>query len=149
MPPLSEELKSHLASTNLVLLPEDYFIISLPPDAKLLPGEWYRPATTRFAVFLREPKQTTLVVSRRKWIRMQKLFETYDVTGPFKVVTFDKKISMRVCGYMSAIGQVLVEAKLQVIPLSSLTRDHILVNKSDLPRTVKVLRQFIEKCKKR
>jgi len=148
MPALSEELRSHLASTNLIVLPEDYFIITLPPDAKLLPGEWYRPATTRFAVFMREPKQITLVVARRKWIRMQNLFDTYEVTGPVKVVTFDKKISMRVRGYMSAIGNELVKAKLQVIPLSSLTRDHILVNKNDLPRTVKVLRQFIEKCKK-
>jgi hypothetical protein len=148
MPVLPEELRAHLADTRLEVLPEDYYLISLPPDGKVIPGEWYRPATTRFALFLREPKQISLVVARRKWLRMQNLFTSYEVTGPMKVLTFDKKISMRVCGYMSAIGNVLVEAKLCVIPVSTLNRDHILVKKGDLPRTVKVLRQFIEECKK-
>lgn len=148
MPGLTKELRNHLAQTKLEVLPEDYYLVSLPPDGKLIPGEWYRPATTRFALFLREPRQVSLVVARRKWLRMRNLFEKYEVAGPMKVLTFDKKISMRVCGYMSAIGNVLVSAKLCVIPISTMTRDHILVNKSDLPRTVKLLREFIEECKK-
>jgi len=32
--------------------------------------------------------------------------------------------------------------------MSALTRDHVLVNKADLPRAVKVLRHFIQSCKK-
>jgi hypothetical protein len=148
MPALTKELRKHLAQTRLEVLPEDYYLVSLPPDGKLIPGEWYRPATTRFALFLREPRQISLVVARRKWLRMRNLFDKYEVAGPMKVLTFDKKISMRVCGYMSAIGNVLVAAKLCVIPISTMTRDHILVNKGDLPRTVKLLREFIEECRK-
>ncbi len=145
---LSPELRSLLAQTNLVVLPEDYLVISLPLDAKPIPGEWYRPATTRFAVFMREPRQVSLVVARRKWLRMQYLFEKAETSDPMRVVAFDTVLSGRVCGYMAAIGGALAEAKLCAVPMSTPERDHILVRKNDLPRTVRVLRDFIAKCKK-
>ena len=77
MAPLSPELKELFGRTKLVVLPEDYYLIHLPVDAKPIPGEWYRPATTRFAVFIREPDEITLIVARRKWLRMQNLFDKY------------------------------------------------------------------------
>jgi hypothetical protein len=57
------DVRKLIAKTKLVVMPEDYFLIRLPVDAKPIPGEWYRPATTRFAVFIREPKEITLVVA--------------------------------------------------------------------------------------
>jgi len=147
MAALSANIKKLLARTKLVVLPEDYFVVQLPLDAKLIPGEWYRPATTRFAVFVREPKQITLIIARRKWLRMQNIFEKYDVHGPVKVVTFDVKLSMVAPGYMATIGTILAEAKLSAVPISSSNRDHIIVPKADLPRTVRVIRQFLESCR--
>jgi hypothetical protein len=142
-------LRKLLARTKLQVLPEDYYVAHLPVDAKPIPGEWYRQATTRFAVFIREPKEITLIVPRRKWLRMQNIFETYKVTGPMKVVTFDVRLSMVAFGYMAAIGSVLTEADISAVPISSFHRDHILVQKDDLPQTVRVLRQFLDDCKKK
>ncbi len=141
------DLKKLLVRTRLSVLPEDYFAIRLPLDSKVIPGEWYRPATTRFAVFIREPKEINLIVARRKWLRMQSIFESYKVTGPFKVIGFNGKLSMVVPGYMSVIGSVLYDAKISVLPVSTLCRDHILVQKQDLPRTVRILRQLIRSCR--
>ena len=143
---LTAELKELLVRTKLSVLPEDYFVIQLPLDSKPIPGEWYRPATTRFALFLREPKEITLIVARRKWLRMQSIFDKYHVTGPVKIIAFDHKISMVVPGYMAAIGNVLAESNIGVVPISTLSSDHILVRKADLPRTVRLLRQFIQAC---
>jgi hypothetical protein len=148
MPALSANLTELLSRTKLVVLPEDYFVVYLPLDAKPIPGEWYRAATTRFAVFIREPKVVTLVVARRKWLRMQNIFEKYEVVGPMKVISFDVKLSLVATGYMAAIGSVLIESNLSAVPISSFRHDHILVPKGDLPRTVRVLRQFLESCKK-
>lgn len=144
----SANLKKLLVRTRLCVLPEDYFAIRLPLDSKFIPGEWYRPATTRFAVFIREPKEINLIVTRRKWLRMQSIFDRYKVTGPYKVIAFNGKLSMVVPGYMSAIGSVLADAKISVLPVSTLCSDHILVYKADLPRTVRLLRQFIRTCDK-
>jgi hypothetical protein len=146
MPAPRADVRKLLAKTKLVVLPEDYFLIRLPVDVKPIPGEWYRPATTRFAVFIREPKEITLVVPRRKWLRMQNIFDEFEVSGPMKVITFDIKLSLAVYGYIAAISRVLADAKISVLPMSSFNRDHILVSKKDLPRSVRLLRQYLLDC---
>jgi hypothetical protein len=143
MSSLSPDLKRLFSRTKLVVMPEDYFLIHLPVDTKPIPGEWYRPATTRFAVFIREPDEITLIVARRKWLRMKNIFDEYRVAGPMKVITFDLKLSLVVTGYIAAISRVLADAKISVVPISAFHRAHILVQKEDLPRSVRLLRQFL------
>ena len=145
---LSAELKKLLTRTNLVVFPEDYVIVHLPIGIQAIPGEWFRPATTRFAAVIQEPKLITMVVPRRKWLRMQNMFDRYDVSGPYKVISFDVKLSLVTSGYMAAIGSVLRESKLSALPMSSFKHDNIIVPKTELPRTVKVLRNFLASCKK-
>jgi hypothetical protein len=149
MAAISVELKSLLTRTNLVVFPEDFVVVYLPVDIKAIPGEWFLPATTRFAVVIQEPQMITMVVPRGKWLRMQNMFENYEVEGPFKVICFDVKLSMVASGYMAAIGSVLTEAHLSSVPISSFKHDHILVPKADLPHTVRVLREFLDSCKKK
>jgi hypothetical protein len=149
MPAISAELKKLLTRTNLVVFPEDFVVVYLPVGIKAIPGEWFLPATTRFAVVIQEPKMITMVVPRGKWLRMQNMFENYEVEGPFKVICFDVKLSMVVSGYMAAIGSVLTEANLSSVPISSFKHDHILVPKADLPHTVRVLRDFLDGCQKK
>jgi hypothetical protein len=79
---------------------------------------------------------------------MQSIFEKYKLSGPMKVISFDRKISMVVPGYMSAVGEVLAEAKISVLPVSTLATDHVLVQKADLPRTIRLLRNFVQNCGK-
>ena len=147
MPTISAELKKLLARTNLVLFPEDYVIVYLPVGIQAIPGEWFRPATTRFAAVIQEPKLITMVVPRQKWLRMQNMFEKYDVSGPYKVIGFDVKLSLVASGYMASIGSVLRESKISALPISSFKHDHIIVPKAELPRAVKVLRNFLDSCK--
>jgi hypothetical protein len=148
MPAISEDLKKLLIRTKLTVFPEDFVVVHLPVDIKLIPSEWFRPATTRFAVAIQEPNVFTLVIRRKKWLAMQNMFEKYEVHGPVKLISFDVKLSMVATGYMAAIGTVLTEANISAVPISSFKRDHIFVRKNDLPRTVRLLRQFLENCKK-
>lgn len=145
---ISAELKKMLARTSLVVFPEDYVVVYLPVGIKAIPGEWFRPATTRFAAVIQEPKVITMVIPRQKWLRMQSMFEKYDVNGPYKVVSFDVKLSLVVRGYMAAIGSVLRESKISALPISSFKHDHIIVPKAELPHAVKVLRNLLNSCKK-
>lgn len=145
---ISAELKQLLARTNLIVLPEDYVIVYLPIGVKAIPGEWFRPATTRFAAVIQEPKLITMVVPRQKWLRMKSIFEKYDVNGPYKVISFDIKFSLVAIGYMATIGSVLTESNISALPISSFKHDHIIVPKEELPRAVKVLREFLAGCKK-
>ncbi len=148
MAELSAELKALLARTKLVVFPEDYVVVYLPIDVAI-PAEWFRPATTRFAAVIQEPKVVTMVIPRRKWLRMKSMFDKYDVNGPLKVISFDVKLSLLASGYMSAIGSVLTNSDISAIPIFSFKGDHIIVPKADLPRTVKVLREFLGGFKKK
>ena len=149
MPAISAELRKLLIRTNLVVYPEDFVFVYLPPNIKAISSEWFRSSTTRFAVVIQEPKLITMVVPRRKWLRMQNMFEKFEVNGPLKVVGFDVKLALAARGYMAAIGSVLTEAKISAVPISSFKHDYILVYKTDLPRTIRVLREFLESCKKK
>jgi hypothetical protein len=149
MAELSAELKDLLGRASLVIFPEDYVTVYLPVGIQAIPGEWFRPATTRFAVVIQEPKVITMIIPKRKWLRMQGMFDKYDVSGPFKIISFDIKLSLVAAGYMSSIGATLTEAGISAIPISSFKSDHILVPKGDLPRTIKVLRDLLHSCKKK
>ena len=149
MAQLSTELKGLLARTKLIVFPEDYVVVYLPIDIPSIPAEWFRRATTRFAAVIQEPKVITMVVPRRKWLRMKGMFDKYDVNGPLKVISFDVKLSLLASGYMSAIGSVLTNSGISAIPIFSFKGDHLIVPKADLPRTVKLLREFLDGFKKK
>jgi hypothetical protein len=140
--------KNLFCHTKMIVFPEDYFAIRLPMDSKTVLSDWFRPATTRFAIFFRDPREIHLVVSRRKWLRMQSIFPKRELSGPMKVICFDPKLSKSIPDYMYAIGKILVENKLNAIPVSSLSRDHLLVPKSELPKAIKLFRKFMASCKK-
>jgi hypothetical protein len=143
MSELEPNLKRQLSRIRLKVLPEDYFVVHLPADEKAVPAEWYRPATTRFAVFIRDPERVTLVVPRRKWLRMQNLFRKFRLVDVVKVVTLGIGRSRKLEPCLAAIGQLLAEAGIGAAPLSSFHRDHILIPKQNLPRAVRLLRQFL------
>jgi hypothetical protein len=149
MPALATDIKKLLTKTSLVVFPEDYVAVYLPTGIKAIPGEWFRPVTTRFAAVIQEPELITMIVPLRKWLRMQNMFEKFDVSGPLKAITFDVKLSLVAGRLRIAIASALAEANINSIPISSFKRYHVVVPKADLPRTVKVIRKLIESAKKK
>jgi hypothetical protein len=149
MPAISAELRDFLIRTDLFVYPEDFVVVYLPKNIKAISGEWFRRATTRFAMVIQEPKMITMVIPRRKWLRMQNLFDKYEVNGPWKVISLRLKLSHTVCGYLTAIESVLKDSNINIIPVSTLKNYHILVPKSDLPRAVRLFRDFQESFKKK
>jgi hypothetical protein len=149
MQAISAKLKKLMATTNLIVYPEDYIAAYLPTGIKAIPGEWFRPATTLFAAVIQEPKLVTMIMPLRKWRRMQNMFDRYEVSVPLKVITFDVKHSLSAGGFRVAVASLLAEADISSIPISSFKLYHIVVPKTDLPRSVRVLRKFLDSVKKR
>jgi hypothetical protein len=146
---LPADIKKLLTHTSLVVFPEDYIAVYLPRSVRSIPAEWFRPDTTRFAAVILETKLLTMILPLRKWLRMQNMFEEYDVSGPLKTVTFDVNLSLVAGKFRVAIASALAEANIDSIPISSFKRYHVVVPKADLPRTVKVIRKLIENGKKK
>ena len=147
MSAISAELKELLIQIDLFVYPEDFVVVSLPQNIRAISGEWFRQATTRFAVVIQEPKTITMIIPRRKWLRMQSIFEKYEVNGPWKVISLKLKRSVAESNFLPTVESVLKDSKIHVIPVSTFKNNHLLVPKSDLPRTVRLLRDFLENCK--
>jgi len=144
MPAVPTDIKKLLNDTSLVVFPEDYIAVYLPIGVKVIPAEWFRPDTTRFAAVIQEPELITLILPLRKWRLMQNMFEKFDVSGPLKAITFDVRLSLVAGKFRVAIAAALADADINSIPISSFRRYHVVVPKADLPRTVRVLRKLIE-----
>jgi len=144
MPAVPTDIKKLLNDTSLVVFPEDYSAVCLPIGVKVIPAEWFRPDTTRFAAVIQEPELITLILPLRKWRLMQNMFEKFDVSGPLKAITFDVRLSLVAGKFRVAIAAALADADINSIPISSFRRYHVVVPKADLPRTVRVLRKLIE-----
>jgi len=142
MPSRSENAKKPANRAKLTIFPEDYYVIHLPSHTKEIPSEWYRRATTRFAVFIRQPDEITLVVTRRKWLVMKNIFPKYQQSLLMKIVALDKDMVRKAGGY-TAMAAAMAGAKLSAIPISSFSFDHLLVPKASLPRAMRVLRSHL------
>lgn len=149
MPTLSAKLRELLIQTELFVFPEDFVVVHLPKGHRTISAEWFHYATTRFAIVIQEPKMITMVIPRRRWLRMQNMFEKYEANGPWKVISLKVKQLDEVMGYLATIESVLKDSKISHIPVSTLKNNHVLVPKSDLPRAVRVLRDFLENCEKK
>ena len=147
MSAISAELKALLIQTELFVFPDDFVVVHLPKEHRTISSEWFRYATTRFAMVIQEPKMITMVIPRRRWLRMQSIFEKYEVTGPWKVISLKVKKSDETIGYLTTMTSVLKDSKIGFIPVSTIKNNHILVPKSDLPRAVRLLRDFQGKHK--
>ena len=143
----SADLRVLFAGTRMTVLPEDYVVAYVPLESKQIPGEWFHPATTRFLVVVREEDRYVLVLPRAKWLKMKNLFEDAEVEGPLRVIALDAGSTKFVAGYLTQLGAVMTTARIRTFPISSFRRNHLMIEKPDLPRTVKVLREFIERCK--
>ncbi len=143
MPELTAKLRKELRRVRIKVLPLDYVVVRLPADVAPIPGEWYRPATTQFAAFIREPKTVTLVVARRKWLRMQNLFRRRRISATMRIVTLETARRGQIGRYLTAVGRILIGAGIEAAPLSSFHSDHILIPREDLPKAVRILRQFL------
>jgi hypothetical protein len=143
----SADLRALFAGTQMTVLPGDYVVAYVPLTSKQLPAEWFHPATTRFLVVIREEDRFVLVMPRAKWLKMQMLFDTSEVEGPLRVIALDANSTKFVPGYLTQLGAVMTAEKIRTFPISSFRRNHLMVQKPDLPRTVKLLRELIEQCK--
>jgi hypothetical protein len=147
MPAISADIKELLIATELSVRPEDFVVVYLS-QIKAISHEWFRHSTTRFAVVIQEPKSITMIIPRRKWLRMQNIFDKYEANGPWKVISLQLGASPVSVGYLAAVESALKDSKMPVIPISTLKDSHLLVPKADLPRAVRLLRELQESCRK-
>jgi hypothetical protein len=62
----------------------------------------------------------------------------------FRLLSFNVELPFEVVGFMAQIASIMAEAGISILPISSFSRDHVLLRQDDLATALKSLRGFVE-----
>lgn len=143
-----EDVRALWARTRLRVWPEDYALVSLPPDALADAAAFVASRSGCFAALVLERDEVSLTVPEDLWrmsaLRPRALRES----GPFRAITFDLDLDLTVCGYLAPAAARLAEAGISIVPQCAFSKDHLLVHARDLDRAVATLEAWVGFCRK-
>ncbi len=141
----SEEMIPVFASTRLMLHPSDYWIVSLPVEEQEKALELFKPVKPFSSVTI-DFKEVSLILASDDWDKMRNSFKEYQEEGPYKAITFDIVLDLSLVGFLSVVSVILADAGISIYALSTYLRDHILVKAADAEKTMKLLKELIQRC---
>ncbi|MFH1608181.1 MAG: ACT domain-containing protein [archaeon] len=65
-----------------------------------------------------------------------------EIEKDWKLITFDTVLDFGLVGFISKISSALAEANISIFVVSSYSTDHILIKKSDLDKTLGILKNL-------
>lgn len=141
---IESRLKELLSNTKLKVWEDDFYFVSVSTKYK----EILKKLNFDFFSFIQEEYQLTLILSKDEWEKIKNKIKNYRIQKDYKLITFDVYLTPDVIGFIATIAEILAKNNISILIVSSFSKDHVLVKKSDLSNTLKVLENFINKCKR-
>jgi hypothetical protein len=135
-----------LQKTRIEVLPETFAIISLNNDEwlKLLENPELSPRMTAPFMIFKDKWEVTLVLDVVDFGTIKHIVRDAKIERNFRLLSFDVELDFNVVGFMAQITKIIAEAGISILPISSFSRDHILVRQDDLGNVLKALRGFVD-----
>jgi len=133
-----EGVKEILSRTEIQLDNEEYVIVSLSLDHE----EKARQVLNKLAPFSSityDYKEVSIVAKTTEWNKVSNQFKTYEIAGPYKLITFNIVLDLSIVGFMAIISKKLADAGVSIYAISTYLRDHILVKSENAENAVRVL----------
>jgi len=140
----SPSMLPFFADTKLIVHPDDYVLVSVPPDQG---AEAYRLRLRPFSSVTYDHGEVSLVVRASEWTVNESRFREAKVEGPYTLITFDVVLDLALVGYLSVVSSLLAEEGVSIYALSTYLKDHILVRKMDSEKAVEALTRLIERSR--
>jgi len=144
---MNPKLKSLFANTKLSVLPQEFFIISIPRGNLDLVKENIKDFNNEFFSVINEKDEITLILSKQNWKNISNDFKEIKIVKNYKIITFDIKLDLDIVGYFAQVSKLLAENGISILAISTYLKDHILVKNKDLNKTINILNNLIEDCK--
>lgn len=140
------EAENFLKKTKIEVSPETYIVISLKEN------EWLRfletseqsPRMTVPFMIFKDKWEVTLVLDEKDFETIIPAINELKVEKGFRLLSFDFELKFDVVGFMAQIAKILAEAEISIFPISSFSRDHILLKQDDLAKALKALRGYVK-----
>ncbi|NQT07932.1 ACT domain-containing protein [Candidatus Bathyarchaeota archaeon] len=136
-----------LASTKILVHPEDYVLVSVCREEESKAGEILGNADA-FSSITFDYAEVSLVLKAEEWDELKGGFKEYREEGPYRLITFDIVLDLSIVGFLAEVSARLAEAGVSIYALSTFLRDHILVKGEDAEVAENVLTRLIEDSKR-
>ena len=140
-----EDISDLIASTRLAVLAATYTVVGIPAKS-LRAVKWRLSRMHGYASILFQ-NELTLVVPEKQWKQIAHKFSRCSVEAGYKIIVLDVKLEWSVVGYLAAISTALAEEDVSLGVLSTFSKDILLVKKSKLRKTLRVLNTLIKRAR--
>ena len=142
----SPEMIPVFASTVIKLHPDEFVLVSLAPSEKERALDSVKQLDP-FTSVTADHAEVSLILKTLDWESIEGLFQSSQVEGPYRAITFDIVLDLSLVGFLSVVSAVLAEAGISIFALSTFLRDHILVKSSEANKAVRLLEDLIRRCR--
>lgn len=135
-----------LSKSRIEVSPETFAVISLRNEdwLELLKNPELSPRmTTPFMIF-KDRWEVTLVFDDIDFGTIRHIIRDAKVEQNFRLLSFDVDLDFNVVGFIAQIAKILADAEISILPISSFSRDHVLIRQDDLANALKALRGFVD-----
>ncbi len=135
-----------LARSKIEVSPETFAVISLQDEEwrKLTENPELSPRMISPFMLFKDKWEITLVVDDVDFNTIRHVIRDAKIERNFRLLSFDVDLDFDVVGFIAQIARILAEAGISILPISSFSRDHILVKQDELANALKALRGFVD-----
>jgi len=143
---MSADAAELLRTSKVEVSPETFAVVSLRSEdwIKLLENPELSPRmTTPFMIF-KDKWEVTLVLDDFDFTTVRHAIRDAKIEKNFRLLSFDVDLPFDVVGFMAQISKILAEAGVSILPISSFSRDHLLVRQNNLADALKALSGYVD-----
>lgn len=143
---MSETVSSLLSKSKVEVSPETYNVISLQDKdwQNLLENPELSPRMTAPFMLFKDKWEITLVLDEEDFKTVRHAIRDAKIERNFRLLSFDVDLDFDVVGFMAQIAKILAEAGVSILPISSFSRDHVLLHQDALATALKSLRTHVK-----
>ena len=130
-----------LRKSSVSVSPETFAIVSLMKErwfALLAESALSPRMSAPFMIFM-DLNEVTLVLDETDLRTMLPGLAGARIERGYRLLTFDVVMDLSVTGFIAEVSRILAEAAIPILPLSSFSRDHLLVRQAELGAALKAL----------
>jgi hypothetical protein len=125
----------------------EYVIVRLAPAQVNSALLMFSRMSVPFSAAVVDKDEITVLLPWESWLQVRDEIGVYDEARGYRLITFDIPTDLGLVGFIATISSQLAEAGIGILSVSAYTRDHILVQESDLDRALGVLEDFVQSCR--
>jgi len=143
---MSEKVTNLLAKSKVVVSTETYNVVSLQDQEwrNLLENPELSPRMNSPFMIFKDKWEITLVLDEQDFETIKNATPNAKAERNFRLLSFDVDLDFDVVGFMAQISKILADAGISILPISSFSRDHLLLRQDDLAAALKALRTHVD-----